>query len=296
MERISELRERLGSENVDLLLREAKDGNWKKTKIKLIAIKMKANGVFNEKEHSETLENVLRYVLDKWFDNVLEEDPEEDLLRALVAILEDGDIGLKALARKMKMGNEKIGLPKEHFIIPGFTAAPAVVSQQGNKPVCASHSVAKAIVEIFDDYGYDCNQDKATNALLQAVQSDGKPRNPDEFDNKVILVEINKKGDTSIIRMKIHVKVQTEWAPAGNNYTFNMIPTLQEEDLKKYQRKMVVRWAVHIPSEKVHAVHAIYARRYDAATGVYSCVNQHSLPEIHNSVIHAVDYISIKKY
>ena len=64
------------------------------------------------------------------------------------------------------------------------------MSNQGTLHTCASHSLGKAIVEIFDDRGYDCNQTKTIEALRQSVQSDGKPRNPDDFDNAETTVEI----------------------------------------------------------------------------------------------------------
>ena len=89
----------------------------------------------------------------------------------------------------MKTGKVGNRFSKDHIINSGLTAAPSVVSQQGP----ASHSVGKAIVEIFIDLGYDWNQEKTNNGHAHAVQSDGST---EEFDNTEIPVEFQKKGES----------------------------------------------------------------------------------------------------
>ena len=63
-------------------------------------------------------------------------------------------------ARKIYDVNSK----KATTMAPGFiplaaTSQPAVVSDQGNNETCASHAVGKAVVEIIDGLGMDCDQD-----------------------------------------------------------------------------------------------------------------------------------------
>ena len=55
----------------------------------------------------------------------------------------------------------------ERFCLPpGPPGKRPVVSNQGDKPVCSSHAVGKACVDIIDGLEYDdCNQDEIINAL-----------------------------------------------------------------------------------------------------------------------------------
>ena len=50
---------------------------------------------------------------------------------------------------KVDKSADSIGAP------PELIGQPSVVSSQGNEPICASHAVGKAIVDIIDGYTYN---------------------------------------------------------------------------------------------------------------------------------------------
>lgn len=180
----------------------------------MIAFRMHdlVHGVFEAKKGQEELIYIVRPMLDRWYKVVLSK--KEDGLAEFKKILEDPDIRLNYLAQKMK-AHLTIGLPAAHPELPqdllnepNKTASRAVVSNQSTEPVCASHSVAKAVVEIFHDQGYDSNQQKIIEALVNSHQQNRKAKNPDEFNEKRIKANIVKQDDADIKgEIEIEIKV-----------------------------------------------------------------------------------------
>lgn len=70
MEWTEEVNIALGAENVGLLIKEVQDGEIKKEQVKQIALQMhaKANGVFEEKQRTLELSNVMLHILDCWYN------------------------------------------------------------------------------------------------------------------------------------------------------------------------------------------------------------------------------------
>eukprot|EP00091_Calanus_sinicus_P024942 TRINITY_DN9255_c0_g1_i1.p1 TRINITY_DN9255_c0_g1~~TRINITY_DN9255_c0_g1_i1.p1 ORF type:complete len:148 (-),score=46.44 TRINITY_DN9255_c0_g1_i1:213-656(-) len=136
-----------------------------------------------------------------------------------------------------------IGLPARHPQIPvdllrkpNITGQPAIPSSQGSFPVCASHAVAKAIVEIIDEKGYDCDQNAIVAALVHPNQ---EAKNPDYFNGSKIKIKITKKsGDHSTGEIELEINVQTQGANVGSDLEFNLNPLIPLPEAMK----MVLRW------------------------------------------------------
>merc|ERR1711892_297309 len=107
MEKINQLKERLGADKVALLLKEVDDGILKKHQVKMIALQMGngAHGVFEREENLKDLEHVMKLVLDRWYDKVLDVEPNSNAnaLDLLVTILRA--VNLTSLARRMEVGS-----------------------------------------------------------------------------------------------------------------------------------------------------------------------------------------------
>jgi len=242
------------------------------------------------------------YMLDTW-QNELSKHNElskpGDGLEKLIKVLMSEEVELYHLAQKMKSNHQKqsIGLPKTHHKIPDLqkqsvTSTPSSVSDQGSPPICASHSVGKAVQEIIDDLGFNSVQQKIIDALQAEVQPLGQRANPNEFNNKSIKVDIEKDNPENKETVEIQIGVQTDWA-VGDNYIFKTIPILSAEKLDEKKMKMVLRW----DTGRKDGAHAIFAKEYDNSTGTYSCINSwgqdQPSPKIADSRIYAVDYITI---
>ena len=328
----------LGDQNFKELIDEIKQGKIEKIKVKRIALEMKGSvhGVFEEKEGQGELSDLMCLMLDRWYDEVLC-DVDDGFLK-FIKILED--LELKPLALKMKpvkpvdqfrpgghdkpeshvnlnhktkekpeiLGMLKIGLPTSHYIIPllqeqkNVTASSAFASKESDLPICASHSVGKAVQEILHGIGWESEKHKIIDALIAAVQQDGKPKNPDEFNEKKIKVNIAKQDDAENQgEVEVEVKVQTDWGVIDDsNHTLNTIPVEKTEVLDKKNVKMVLRWDIGrtLSNKNIDGLHAIFAKNYAEETCNYYCINSWSqdyypTPTIHKSRIYAIDYITI---
>merc|ERR1711892_999978 len=170
-------------------------------------------------------------MLDRWWTEVIRKK-EVDGFAEFKKILEDPAIRLDYLTQNMKplKPHLTIGLPATHPELPQDllkkpmkTASLAVVSNQFNEDVCASHSVARAVVEILHDKGFDSNQQKITEALVDShkIDKEGKrkPKDPNEFDKYIIKINIVKQVDPEINReITVELKVQTQWAEVAQDF------------------------------------------------------------------------------
>ena len=76
---------------------------------------------------------------------------------------------------------------------PAPAGQPPVVDNQGKEETCASYSVGKAIVDIIDGFGYDCNQQAIVENLIKTVQPDKKRAYIEKFCSRSIDVSVWKK-------------------------------------------------------------------------------------------------------
>ena len=148
-------------------------------------------------------------------------------LQKLIEILEHPGIGLGYLTKKMKPTLVKltIGLPTEHPVLSpdllkegNVTAATPGVSNRLTKPVCASHSVAKAVMAHLDNHGYDGNQQEIIDTLVGNLQRNKTAKNPDEFNGARLIVHGSSKSNTTVEGyVEIEIKVQTQWGKTVDN-------------------------------------------------------------------------------
>jgi len=101
MEEEEKLYEKLGEENVNLLLKETDNGKVDEDKVKAMALLMGAHGVFKEQlKNKKPLRVVLMAVLDEWHRESLHKT--DDGFFKLMDILRDDKVKLKHLASEMK--------------------------------------------------------------------------------------------------------------------------------------------------------------------------------------------------
>jgi len=246
MDHRKEVQEKLGKANVDLFYDLIEKGKITKTTLRNMAPEMHENvKSAYEANKQEKLLDLAQCMFDSWYENELSRDDVDGVSR-LKEIFEEKLVGLGYLSNKIRPinGELTLGLPKEHTRIQGptskptVTGQPAIVTDQGPDPVCAGHAVAKAIVEIIDDYGFNCEEEQIRDQLV----SSGKAKNPDEFEKDKIKVLCTKQGSGNLTRkiFEFEIGVQTVASSVGDDYTFNSTPEIH---LPK-DMKMVVRWDI----------------------------------------------------
>ena len=151
-------------------------------------------------------------------------------------------------------------------------------------------------MQIIEDHGYDANQNEIIDALKVNKNIEGE--NPGDFTNNRIRVNITNHDAREKGSINLQIKVQTQYAKVGPNFTFSIIPIVIPDHMKK-NMKMVLRWDMGVTlalrGHDIYGPHAILANDYDSDTGNYHCVNDwidKNLP-INNSRIYAVDYVRI---
>ena len=99
----SEIKDKLGSENVAILIKAIQDGRIQSDELKLMANYMdgNVNGVYvqNEKKGHD-LTYLFRLMLDGWYQYSLYNKTKEDAQKELYNILKK--VGLNAIAHKLK--------------------------------------------------------------------------------------------------------------------------------------------------------------------------------------------------
>ena len=305
MERKEEVKKKLGEHTVRILIDEIKAGKIGKHHVKKIALQMhdkgQVHGVFEHKKQSENLDDLMRYMLDEWYNIELFKSEINGFLK-LINILEDPDIGLDSLAHRIIV-DQCVGLPHTYHAIPDLPvqsvdSIQSLSNNHGCNNKCRNHSVGKAIFEILDEFGCNVDQEKIMDTLIQEVKQDNHPANLNEFHNKIINVQIEKKDLTKQKRMvAIELKVQQVSCEINSNYTLNTSPKTEYSDMKNM--KMILQWDIGMTlnEEQIFGFHSIYANAYDQKTEMYSCINNWAdfdvNPEIHNSRIFAINYFSI---
>jgi len=264
------------------------------------------------------------HMLDTWYNEELRMG-QVDGFKMMKDILEHPDIiarcgAISNLLKPLKVAINDIGLKKNHHKIrelfeknnPG---QPADVSDQGADPVkvvavamvidpltCSSHAVGKAIVDILDWAGWDTKQEDIIDYLRDNYQEDYQPEFPDKlFDNKIIEVELSNKNDASKkIKAEFKIKISKqdgkETVPYSHDYIHSEIP----EDLKEHQIGMVIDWDFYNVGLRKYTPHAVYAEKYNASAGEFSCINSWgpdilAKPKVCKADVRAIYYVTIEQ-
>ena len=304
MEYETEIREKLGSTNVDLILSEIENGRIKEDELKIIALHMHGNvhGVYeNRIRERSQLVHVFMHMLDSWFNEVLCE-PYIDGRRKLHKILED--VKLHALAAKLN-GVMLPGLPVKHHILdlpPDESSNDSILASDHSEVKYLSQCMGKAVRDILTDHKYESNLQDIIEALGDKGGHNGEFLYPDEFDKIEIDLKIIKE-DGEEHQMRIRVKVETIWGNIDCIHSLSTVPveqtktpsTTMSDSLDEDIKKMILLLDKGMPLTPLP--HVIYAKDYDRSTGNYSCIKvaggSEEIQEIHNSRVLAVNYISI---
>ena len=166
-----------------------------------------------------------------------------------------------------------------HIAPPG---ARPVVSDQGCRPICTRHAVGKAIVDLLDVYGYDCNQEE----VIDALDEEHTRRYPAFFNTKEITVELQEK------QQKFHAKIQICVESADveldySNYTWKQNLVCLPRD-----RRMVVTWDMgttlsHVCQILDTMTHCLFCEKFDEKTKNFCCINSWGDFNVPNPKIHS---------
>ena len=146
---------------------------------------------------------------------------------------------------------------------------------------------------------------------LKALFPDNSAHNPDEYHDKDITVTEKNAGKE--IKVKINITTFEKWIEPlkDSNQDFSKEPMFFTEEQYNNNCKlgldaMVLRWDLglsgkdHVTNAPVRVTHAIYAKSYNPATNIFSCINSggndnNPTPNIHHSRILAVDFVQLEK-
>ena len=79
---------------------------------------------------------------------------------------------------------------------PPLAGTAAIPSNQGNDATCASHAVGKAVVEILDGFGLDCDQTQVIENLIERMQPNKEALSIERFHLKPCDVVVWGKGQS----------------------------------------------------------------------------------------------------
>ena len=104
---------------------------------------------------------------------------------------------------------------------------------------CVSHAVAKAVVDLLDDLGYDADQDEVIRELVSVCQPSGEAISVREVDRRMISILIKKKypyDETFWTSKNITIRVaQSTKGPFRANW-FRPV----QESMERNNAKMVI--------------------------------------------------------
>ena len=157
---------------------------------------------------------------------------------------------------------------------------PAIPSDQLDKETCSSHAVGKAVVELFNDYGYDCDQDDIIEQLEKNVQPDGKAEHVENFHEHSVVVRFWRRGMESMVQ-----SVEVSFIVQSEDIKVDWVtPKLSMEQLKQHNVKIVGCQKIPSATGTAHARHAVYVREFSSNDGknkyvLFECTNSWGMDE-----------------
>ena len=270
-----------------------------------------------------------RKILSDWYGLPIGLKPLKGMKRKaalmeLVRILGHKNVQLHPLAKDLKNIAEKaeettVGPVSSNIlpdvqnldkVLPGWSAPgiPATLSDQGINPTCSSHAVGKAVQDFLDKNSFHTDQDEVIKTLQNLVPCGATTaKHPDEFSGKPFTVTDIKDGRTIKVEVLTESRHRIEALTGRDTQNFAhaaapmVIFTAQEyETIKQYSLGLVLVWNLG-----KDGTHAIYAKSFNPATNVFSCINSWKHPgtkkpylpepEIHISRIEAIYCVQLKE-
>ena len=161
-------------------------------------------------------------------------------------------------------------------------------SNQGQTYTCSSHAVGKAVLDILDSAGWDAEQDDVIQAVKAKFQPGVCRENPDHCNGVMVKIRVKNKEDPrkgGDINLEVGVQGFLTNLPVADDLVANKV-------------RMVIRWKMWNCNLNAYDPHAIYAKEFDKATKIFSCINSWNnnlgYPEIHKTDVEAIYYITIK--
>ena len=296
----ADIKELLGEQNFEAIIKEVDNGSITKDKLKIVAVAMGVHETYDFYKGYRNSE-LIRYLLDAWFIEKIQAKQDVDAIELMKNILKDDRVNLQYLANRLSHISTttqtnvtkkiKTNLPKkfaDSFTLQAPPAQPATWSDQGKESTCTKHSVGKAIVAILDGYGLDCDQEKVIAEL-----GDKCPRFPSEFNEKRMKVWVTEKeGDKEAGEIEIEVHVTT-----GETYMENHIWKQKLQECSDSMR-MVITWDMTTAKDKMPVTHCLFCKKVSDDKKTFYCLNSwgefnEQTPEVPSMRVCAVDYVSI---
>ena len=119
---------------------------------------------------------------------------------------------------------------------------------------CAIHAVGKAVVEILDGFGLDCDQTQVVKNLIERVQPNKKAVSIERFHMKPCDVVVWRKGQSDDKKKKsLNLWIQRQ--EVGEQYWSG--PKISDEERKENHMGLVGLWLI---GDKTYKHHAVYVK------------------------------------
>ena len=185
----------------------------------------------------------------------------------------------------------------QEFIVHFPVGQPAVFSDQGTDPTCASHAMGKVLVEILNKYDLDCSQDKIIDDFISLVQPDKQPVTINKFNFTNIDLKFWEGNDEKTAEeRKVTLVVQHQVTKNKTKASFffpstNLLetwktwkPAMDKKQLENYNTKIL---AVYQPTSAKYLSHAVFVQDFIHRLGpndyIFKCINswgEQSKPEL----------------
>ena len=159
----------------------------------------------------------------------------------------------------------------------------------GSSKTCSSHAVAKAIVDIFNGYGHNCDQTKLIETLVKRFQPGQNCEYVINFRDVPFRFTFwtSSKSYSRTIDLSLKVQLQDKQPIA---------PHMTSQNLDLYNTRMIVVYEWN-PNQ----THAVYVKSFEQAKGnpgyIFHCINswgpKEEYPDIESKNVIKLYYVSL---
>ena len=223
-------------------------------------------------------------------DDELKEFPEPEFRTDLLGCSDHDDpcpLNFKVL---------NIGLPDQHHVIQDCVDQNDSLAHHNLAGVVPA--VARTIHHIIDKCGWTANLDTIISSLTNNIAVSSNYESLNSFAGATIKLFVrNKLYDWKNGDIAVEVNIQSQKGEELDKNVFRTVPC--ELGLHTKMIGMVLTWNMWNCTKNMYTPVAIFAKDFDSETKKYRCItglgDPVGFPEIHNSDIVAIHYVTIKQ-
>ena len=160
----------------------------------------------------------------------------------------------------------------------------------GSSKTCSSHALAKAIVDIFHGYGYNCDQTKIIETLVSKFQPGLNCEYVYNFGYVPFEFTFWNDSKTYSRTIDLSLKVQLQ-----DKQPF--VPLMTSQNLDSFRTRMIAVYK----SNQNSTPHAVYVRSFEKAKGnsgyIFHCINswgaKDPYPDVASKDVIKLYYVSL---